>query len=117
MTFCLAASVSPAQNAIQGGLCPDELLMWKLFPVCLLGAVSGFFLAVILATPNTATVSGPFVLELLPHPELYWPYPSFGALIAALAWLATLRTRKKINCEAADRGRGLERLMAVTARS
>jgi hypothetical protein len=37
-----------------------------------------FFLAVILAAPNTATVSGPFVLELLPHPDLYWPYPSFA---------------------------------------
>jgi hypothetical protein len=103
MTFCLAASVSPAQNAIQAGLCPDELLMWKLFPVCLLGAVSGFFLAVILATPNTATVSGRFVLELLPHPELYWPYPSFGVLIAALAWVATLRTRKKPDSSIAKR--------------
>ena len=69
--------------------------MWRFIPVCLLGAVSGFFLAVILATPNTATVSGPFVLELLPHPDLYWPYPSFGALIAALAWIATPRATKK----------------------
>lgn len=69
--------------------------MWKLFPVCLIGAVSGFLLALILAAPNTATVSGPFVLELLPHPDLYWPYPSFGALIAVLAWVLTLRTAKK----------------------
>jgi hypothetical protein len=35
------------------------------------------------------------VLELLPHPDLYWPYPSFGAAIAALAWVATRRATKK----------------------
>jgi hypothetical protein len=67
-----------------------------MLPVCLLGAVSGFFLAVIIAAPTTATVSGPFMLELLPHPELYWPYPAFGAVIAGLSWVVIrLGARKR----------------------
>jgi hypothetical protein len=54
--------------------------------VCLLGAVLGLFLGVILSSPSSALVSGPFFLQVLPHPSLYWPYPTFGVLIAALTF-------------------------------
>jgi hypothetical protein len=54
--------------------------------VCLLGAVSGLFLALILASPGSALVSGPFFLQVLAQPILYWPYPTFGVLIALLTF-------------------------------
>jgi len=54
--------------------------------VCLLGGVSGLFLGLIMASPSNALVSGPFFLQLLPHPSLYWPYPTFGVVIAALVF-------------------------------
>jgi hypothetical protein len=48
--------------------------------------VSGLFLAVILASPDSALVSGPIFLQVLPHPSLYWPYPVFGFVIAGIAF-------------------------------
>lgn len=60
--------------------------MKALLVACVLGAVSGLFLSLILASPSNALVAGPYFLEVLEHPSLYWPYPMFGALIAALTF-------------------------------
>lgn len=56
--------------------------------ICLLGAVLGLFLAVILASLQNALVIGASLLAVLRYPQLYWPYPTFGLLIAGLAFYA-----------------------------
>jgi len=50
--------------------------------VCALGAALGFFIALIGA--GVSFQIGPIMLQILPHPSLYWPYPVFGLVIAAL---------------------------------
>ncbi len=62
----------------------QHLVAW--LALCLLGAILGLFLALILAAPNAALVAGPFLLEMLPHPSFYWPYPAFGVVIAGLTF-------------------------------
>ncbi len=58
--------------------------------VCLLGAIAGLFLGVILSSPSRgALVVGPYFLQILPDPSLYWPYPIFGAAIAVLIFYLT----------------------------
>jgi hypothetical protein len=52
--------------------------------VCALGGVLGFFVAIVGA--GISFQIGPILLQILPHPSLYWPYPTFGLVIAALTF-------------------------------
>ena len=52
----------------------------------LAGGLAGLFLAIALASPQSAMVMGIHLPELLLHPDLYWPYPTFGFSIAALVF-------------------------------
>jgi cell division protein FtsX len=56
--------------------------------ISILGGIIGLFLATILALPSGALVVGKYLPEMLSHPEWYWPYPTFGFLIAALSFYA-----------------------------
>jgi hypothetical protein len=52
----------------------------------LAGGLAGLFIAVAIASPQSAMVMGIYLPDLLHHPELYWPYPAFGFSIAALVF-------------------------------
>jgi len=69
---------------------PEHRLAWAI--VSVLGAVIGLFVAMMLAESQipgaSAGVMGVYIIEWLAHPALYWPFPLFGFLIAALAFYA-----------------------------
>ena len=52
----------------------------------LAGGLTGLFLAVVLTSPGSAMVMGNYLPTLLLHPDLYWPFPTFGFFIAALVF-------------------------------
>ena len=67
-----------------------------LVSVCVLGAALSLFLGFVLMVVGGGAQFAPGRATLLwiQHPEFYWPWPVFGALIAALVfWVARVIKR------------------------
>jgi hypothetical protein len=80
-------SATPAGGRRAGGYRGGAVAMKRRWPLrawlaaCVLGAILGLFAFVV---QLGSVQSGPIFLAVLPHPALYWPYPVFGLVIAAL---------------------------------
>jgi hypothetical protein len=61
--------------------------------VCILGAVTGLFFAVVMFNPNNGLLAGDWVLDALAQPRRIWPYPTFGAVIAGLIFYVVLELK------------------------
>jgi hypothetical protein len=66
--------------------------------VCVLGAVFGLFVGFIIfsvvATARTVFGTGVLFKFWIQRPDLYWPWPTFGAVIAGLAFYSVRILRR-----------------------
>jgi hypothetical protein len=59
-------------------------LMLAYLVTCLLGAVVGLFIGFVISLGDSSRAAGVWFSIWMGEPELFWPWPVFGGLIAGL---------------------------------